>query len=291
MSETTKLSEQDELYERALEAIFTHDHDALVEVFNDRLDANYRPPTKLPWDSLLSKAIHSENIDAIDMLLAAGAGKETPQDQHLTLVTACDGDNETILHMLMEAGFSTTNMSPNGPHHVVLDEYNAMPNVSLSHEPENLKSRLFKKGVNGDAPLDNPRVWHNFGAIAEVLEGQGTPITKDDLFNLNSDGEPWLNVAIKCRAFDAVQKHLRTQDDAFTLKDIRQEEGMMELLAMKGGLKSLFTYEMLAPEGGEKALRQLLNEVPQDSLWQVRNLSQLRQEMRPLSSQHSGIGR
>lgn len=290
MTATTNNDVQDELYGRAAKAVTSHNHDALVEVFNEQIDPHYRPAAN-PRDSLLVKAIFAENTDAMDMLLAAGAGKRTQAEQNYALTIACDADNETVLRLLLEAGFSSANLPQSTPHHPLMQEYDALPNISLSNEPENLKSRLFRKGANGKAPLDNPKVWHHFDAIAEVLEKQETPITKDELFGINSNGETWLETAIKSHAFDSVQKHLEKQGDGLTLAEIRQEEGMVDLLCRKGNAQSLFSFSMLVPEGGEKALRELQNEVPQDSLWQVRNLSQLRQELRAASPRMTGIGR
>lgn len=292
MSEEKTFQENANLFRRAVKAVESHDNETLVEVLSQGFDPDFRPEANIPtWHSLLIKTISAKNVEALDILLGMGAGKKTTQDQNTALTTACDGDNELILHLLMEAGFNSANLPHTTARHPVLEDYRSLPNISLSHEPENLKARLFKKGANGNAPLDNPRVWHNFEAIAEVLEAQGTPITKDDLFGINHSGETWLNVAVKCRAFDAVQAHLGKQGDAFTLADIRQEEGLMDLLVMKGNAPSLFTYDMLAPEGGEKGLRELQKEVPQDALWQVKNLSQLRQELRSLADHRTGIGR
>ncbi|MBM3617272.1 MAG: hypothetical protein FJX23_01860 [Alphaproteobacteria bacterium] len=291
MSQKQPISEQEQLFRNALGAIITHDREGLAEVLGERIDPDYRPATAHPWDSLLAKAIFAENADAIDMLLAAGAGKKNQQDQTIALSAALDGDNEQMVHLLMEAGFNTGNLSPEDNQHHLMEEYRNLPNISISHEPENLKTRLFKKGANGKAPFDNPKVWHKFDEIAAVLEQQGTPIAKDDLFDLSSNGETWLDVAIKSHAFDAVQEHLSKQGEAFTLAEIRQEEGLMDLLCRKGNAHSLFNYDMLAPEGGLKGLRKLQEEVPQDSLWQVQNISQLRQQLRPLEEHRQGIGR
>lgn len=291
MSQKQQITEQEQLFRNALGAIITHDREGLAEVLGEGIDADYRPATAHPWDSLLVKAVSAENVDAVEMLLAAGAGKKNQQDQTIALTTALDGDNEQVVHVLMEAGFGASSLAPVDSRHPLMEEYRNLPNISTSHEPENLKARLFKKGANGKAPLDNPKVWHKFDEIAAVLEQQGTPIRKDDLFDLNSQGDAWLDVAIKSHAFDAVQVHLSKQGEAFTLAEIRQEQGLMELLCRKGNAHSLFNYDMLVPEGGLKGLRQLQEEVPKDSLWQVQNLSQLRQQLRPLEAHHQGIGR
>lgn len=75
------------------------------------------------------------------------------------------------------------------------------------------KAVLFKADKHGQTPLHHPETWH------KVLPLLDAPFTRDELMQHDAKGCPWLVRALECRQFGAVAEMLAQQGTPLTVQD------------------------------------------------------------------------
>lgn len=75
------------------------------------------------------------------------------------------------------------------------------------------KSALFKADKHGEVPLQHPETWHKAVPVLDV------PLTRDELMQTDAKGRPWLVRALECRQFGAVADMLAQQGTPLTVQD------------------------------------------------------------------------
>lgn len=271
------------------------DHALMEAALVEGADPNWLPYPNMHVQQsstvpLLHFAVRKQDTKAVDILLnwGADAGKSCNLDR-TAFQEACYAHSVEVARLFIEAGEDPAqinlrgrNLMCTGDHNAqtrermqaVLDEYHDLPRVKPSHEPQTLKTRLFRQDAGYRTPLDNPATWRQFDHISDVLIAQGTPITKAEWFELNDTGERWIDVAIKCRSLDKLLHHLQAQGDYLTVREVLDDQPLLEHICAKGGVGHLFTTGQLEKEGMD-GLRTLRDHLPENVLAQVPNLTRL----------------
>lgn len=289
MSDTLSPKAQDSLYHAALKS----DHDGMEAA----LAAGARPdelslggkssPDTTPLHMVIAR---QADVHTVDLLVNWGANIHARMSDGATpFLLACKTKQFDVARALLEAG---ANHHDDGVRGLVqkggeyeelkdlLDEYeHHLPGIDASRSPETLKQRLLRQNDRGFAPLDNPKVWRDFDRIGVALLKQGTPLAKDDLFDINRVGRCWIDKAIDCRALDKVLSHLHAQGDYLSVRELTDDPGLLEHICDKGGVRHLFTLEQLRREG-TAGMRELQAHIPELTLAQVPNRFQLASELR-----------
>lgn len=258
-------------------------------------------------EPLLHMAAGDDRVDAVRLLLNWGADVEAHDREGRTaLYHTSRWNSPKAARELLEAGADYRHACFGGgslaaalqdavTHDyddlaALIEEYEGRPNISLSNEPERLKERLFRRDKQHFTPLDNPQTWKNFDAVHGTLMAQGTPITKDEWFDVNGRGERWIDVAVRFRALDKVLGHLHAQGERLTVDELLNDEPLLEAICDKGGVRHLFTREQLQGEGVE-GMRRLQAQLPDSALAQVRNNYALTAWLQRDMQQAQGRGR
>lgn len=300
--------EQNELQRKLLEAVKGDDVSAM-----DQLLAEGADPTLFLADdgqemNYLAVAAREGNQDAVRVLLNWGADANAAnQDGKTAMHFLSLAPNRETMHQLLEVGgrFDVAdkggataygNVEAMLDHADITDgclelmnEYRNMPRINASNDPQNLKARLFKEH-SGSTPLDNPDVWQRFESVGKALLEQGTPITKQEMLDIQPDGDSILLKAAKARQLNHALKHLREQGDPLTVKDLRESPNLLTDLCHFGGVKALFSFPQLKDEGvsGMYALRQSVDEA---SIAMVPNMHSLRARLEQEQAQQLDMGR
>lgn len=300
LSPTARLQAQSAL----MQAYRSNDIAAMEAALANGALAGWMPPKGAP---LLHEAARDNKVDAVRVLLNWGADAEMrDSDGGTPLYQACLKGNAEAAQELLEAGANYRSSAGNG--HMaesllqtarggrdalaaVIEQYdNNRPRISPSKDPETLKERLFRFDKQHFTPLDNPQTWRDFDALHHTLMEQNTPITKDEWFDLNGEGERWIDVAVKFRALDKVLGHLHAQGERLTVDELLADKELLDGICHKGGVRHLFTREQLQGEGVE-GMRRLQRAIPESAMGQVKNRFALTTSLQQDAQRTQGAGR
>lgn len=260
--------------------------------------------------TLLHEAAQRNQVGVVNLLLSWDANPDAADFMDETpMFIAVRGSALEALNLLFEAGADAKAVNKKGKtanwfiHQQVhlgdgLGDYEALidqlfdeyghqrPMVNPFSKPESLKERLFAFNERmAYAPLDNPEVWKKFDAIGEILLKQGTPIEKEEWFEMNARGERWLDVAIRFRQLDKVLDHLHAQGERLELDSLIGEDGqaneLLQAIANKGQARHLFTPNQLIDEGMD-GMQKLMRALPETVRPQIQNLHQLKAQMQQM---------
>lgn len=275
-----------QLHWEAAHAVSTKDYVKLSRLLRDH------PGEEIKIGKLMERAVFTGDVKVVDMIVTADRGMEGHRERlRHAAKAACETGNEEVIQSLICAGAPIEGIMVTDYVEELLHEYrDQRPTIDPTHNPETLKERLLKPSQQHFTPLDNPKTWHRFNEIGAILLAQGKPLTKDELFGYNPQGVRFIETAIASRALPEVMQHLKAQGDPLTLQEIR-DENLLDLVCRKGGAPLLFVQEMLVGEGGVQALDTLRREVPEEAMFQVNNLSQLRLALQSLPQTGKGMGR
>lgn len=305
MSETSIPSEQITMQEQLFAAAQRDDVSHMRELLIQGADPNWMPATNAESRdqpvgvSCLHEAADWQSLDAIKLLVNWGADVNcTNPEGNTPLLILFSKPCAAGARELLDAGAKsqTSNnenrnartMLPQGAeaesHDALLcmellDEYDSHPRINVNSSPEQLKERLFKTDGNHCSPLDNPHVWQQFQVIGQVLMEQGTPLTKEDLEEVNTRNETVLERAVRYRALDDVLAHLREQGDRLTVEEITQKPAFLETVREYDAAHSLFTRAQLQDEG-VSGMAKLKDALGEDAMDTVRNQFSLKAGLR-----------
>lgn len=275
------------------DAILAEDIPAVLEAFA----AGATPNGADRWNGLPPLHIATFNVKKLDIvriLVNRGADVEKRDYNGVTaLYYAFVKNQPEIAKELLESGAdlhsakgankhasmdALTSFSRTSGHEelaAVLESYSTeRPSVKLSGRTKNLKEKLMSANKHGHTPLDNIATWQQFDEVSAELLQQNTPITKEEWFERNSQGERWIDVAVKFRAVDKVLGHMQAQGGAqLTVDDLVNDPSLLEHICSKGGVKHLFTPEFLQAEGmeGMEGMKRLQEHIPENAKADITN--------------------
>lgn len=144
------------------------------------------------------------------------------------------------------------------------------------------KTMMFE-GEGYRALLDQPRVWHRFGPVAEQMERHGEPpLTKEDLLQENAAGKSWLQRAVECGAAKTVMPYLQRQGAQLTSRDLLDEGGepnpLLKALTDHYALHTVFSLENCRGQGSAE-MENLYRALPPEGRDQVTNYRSLRVQL------------
>jgi hypothetical protein len=257
--------------------------------------------------SCLHIAVSEQNSEAVRLLLNWGADvNATDKTGQTPLHYACKADAPREADMLMAAGAQENVLDMDGKTPVqlsqshahdepgeaqlVIDDYALRPRINPSSEQVTLKERLLRVGASGYDPLDNPRVWQQFGIISDILLQQDTPISKDEMLTPNDKGQTVFDRAIRFRAVDKLLDHLHAQGEYLDLETLLEDTQLLDGIVEHGGVQHLFSLPQLREEGVQ-GMRRLQEAVGEDAMAMVRNGFGLAAQLRQHAAQQKEAGR
>lgn len=290
MSDSLTSEERKRVQDELQKAVSDNNHEAALAALTRGAHPAWRDEGQEDSRALfppLHTAVKHNDTRMLDILLNWGADiNERDTSGETAFMTACNLRKTEAGTLLLEAGAnfrtgSSFGRTPQGvfafretedePLHDVLEEYtDRRPRIDSGHEPEKLKERLFRQNNWRFSPLDNPQTWQEFDSIGALLLEQKNPITKDEWFDLNGQGERWIDVAVKFRMVDKVLEHMKAQGERLTVDDLVQDPPLLENICRKGGAKQLFNREFLQHEG-VAGMKRLQEHMPEDAKAEITN--------------------
>lgn len=156
-----------------------------------------------------------------------------------------------------------------------------------SLSPETLTRPMVER--DGLAPLDNPHIWEEIGAVSAKLAANGTPLTRRDLLKTNRLGQSFLKTGIECGQLTGIIHLLAHNGEAITPDDLLDAQGkpnrLLETIMEDGMLPRLFSAKNWQQQP-HRAYRQIYDALPDEAQAQITNLHALSAATRPQGSRH-----
>lgn len=140
-----------------------------------------------------------------------------------------------------------------------------------------IKTLAFE-GEGYAAPLDQPRLWHQFDDVVRQMEKQGQALGKADLLAMNTDGKSWLQRGVECGKGTEVLAYLSARNEPLEPQDMLGADGLptplLQAIADHYALPALFSHDQWKGRPPE-AMQQVYQALPEDARGQVNNYHSL----------------
>lgn len=134
------------------------------------------------------------------------------------------------------------------------------------------------EGEGYAAPLDQPRLWHQFDDVVRQMEKQGQALGKADLLAVNADGKSWLQRGVECGKGAEVLAYLSARNEPLEPQDMLGADGLptplLQAIADHYALPALFSHDQWKGRPPE-AMQQVYQALPEDARGQVNNYHSL----------------
>lgn len=147
-------------------------------------------------------------------------------------------------------------------------------------------AELFAANEHGLVPLDNPKVWQQLPELADVLNGQGTPLNLESLLQTNRFGQSYLQAGIECGFLPEIIRGLSQNGEDLGDPALFFENGKATPLlgaVMKTGTVPALFYKENWQGKPPQAAKQFYRALPEEAKTAVTNLHALTAQLKQQS--------